>query len=130
MQVKSCEDNRIRIPFVVGNDLSRTWVITKQKTGLLLKHDHRHQDGLPDSITLYGGHTSNSGTATIQYFPADQQTTAILPAAGGNIWWIELEPGKYYTYNLRRMGTDRLFSIRFDLSKTVAAPPVPWGWKE
>ena len=130
MHVKACTDKGIRVPFVVGDDLSRTWVFTKQKSGLVLKHDHRHQDGSADSITMYGGYTTNSGTATVQYFPADSETTGMLPAAGGNVWWVELVPGSHFTYNLRRMGTDRLFSIRFDLTKTVAAPPAPWGWKD
>ncbi|MGB5005729.1 MAG: hypothetical protein WBO39_02230 [Ferruginibacter sp.] len=130
MHVRACNDGRIRIPFVVGNDLSRTWVFTKDAGGLMLKHDHRHRDGSADSITMYGGHTTNSGTAAMQFFPADQQTTNMLPAAGGNVWWVEMLPGKYFTYNLRRMGSDRLFSIRFDISKTIAAPVAPWGWKD
>ena len=128
MHVKACSDDRIRIPFVVGNDRSRTWVITRQQTGLLLKHDHRHSDGKSDSVTMYGGYTTNSGMATIQFFPADRQTTDLLPAAAGNVWWIEVVPNSHFTYNLRRLGTDRLFSIRFDLTKTVAAPEAPWGW--
>ncbi len=115
---------------MVGDNRSRTWIFTKLSGKLLLKHDHRHEDGKEDSITQYGGGTSNSGSATVQYFPADQQTVNILPAAAGNMWWVELMPGKYFTYNLRRMGTDRLFSIRFDLSKPVAAPEAPWGWKD
>jgi len=130
MHVRACNDGRIRIPFVVGNNLSRTWVFTKDAEGLMLKHDHRHRDGSADSITLYGGHTTNSGSTTMQFFPADQQTTNMLPAAGGNVWWVELLPGKYFSYNLRRMGSDRLFSIRFDLSKSIAAPAAPWGWKD
>lgn len=130
MHVRACKDGRIRIPFVVGNDLSRTWVFTKDAGGLMLKHDHRHHDGSADSITMYGGYTTNSGAATMQFFPADRQTTNMLPAAGGNVWWVELLPGKYFTYNLRRMGSDRLFSIRFDISKTIAAPGAPWGWKD
>ena len=130
IHVRSCSDERIRIPLVVGNDLSRTWVLTKNQTGLLLKHDHRHKDGSPDSITMYGGNTTNNGTVTMQFFPADQETTNLLPAAGGNMWWLEIVPGNYMTYNLRRMGTDRFFSIRFDLSKTIPAPAAPWGWKD
>jgi hypothetical protein len=130
MHVRACEENKIRIPFMVGNNRSRTWVFTKTTGKILLKHDHRHEDGKEDSITQYGGWTSNSGTTTVQYFPADQHTVDILPAAGGNIWWVELVPGKYFTYNLRRMGTDRLFSIRFDLNKPVTIPEAPWGWKD
>ena len=128
MQVRSCSEDRIRIPFVVGDDLSRTWVFIKNTSGLLLKHDHRHSDGSSDSITMYGGNTTNSGTATVQFFPADQKTTDLLPPAAGNVWWVEMVPGKHFTYNLRRMGSDRLFSIRFDLTKPVIAPPAPWGW--
>ena len=128
MHVRACSDDRIRIPFVVGSDRSRTWVITKQQTGLLLKHDHRHSDGKPDSLTMYGGYTTNSGMTTMQFFPADRETTDLLPAAAGNVWWIELVPNSHFTYNLRRLGTDRLFSIRFDLTKSVAAPEAPWGW--
>ena len=87
-------------------------------------------DGTPDSITQYGGRTTNSGTATLQMFPADQETTNMLPAAATNVWWLELVPGKYLTYNLRRIGTDRLFSIRFDLSTIMDIPEAPWGWKD
>ena len=79
---------------------------------------------------MYGGQTTNSGMANLQMFPADQETTNILPAAATNVWWVELVPGKYFTYNLRRMGTDRLFSIRFDLSTAIDIPEAPWGWKD
>src|SRR5687768_3015988 len=33
MHVRACEKGRIRIPFVVGADRSRTWVLTRQKDG-------------------------------------------------------------------------------------------------
>ena len=129
MHVRACNDDRIRIPFMVGNERSRTWVLTRQQNGLLLKHDHRHSDGKQDSITMYGGYTSNSGMTTMQFFPADNETTNLLPAAVGNLWWIQLEPNSHFTYNLPRLGTDRLFSIRFDLTKVVTAPEAPWGWE-
>ncbi len=130
MHVRGCDNNIIKIPFVVGANRSRTWVFSKQKQSLELKHDHRHTDGTPDSTTMYGGATTNSGTATMQFFPADLETTNLLPTAGGNVWWIELIPRKSFTYNLRRLGTDRLFSIRFDLTRTVPAPDAPWGWND
>jgi len=131
MHVRSCEKNRIRIPFFVGANRSRTWVLTRQRDGrILLKHDHRHEDGTPDKVTMYGGLTTNSGAATRQMFPADQQTIDILPAAATNVWWIDLIAGESYSYNLRRMGTDRYFSIKFDLKTTVKTPAVPWGWKD
>ena len=130
MHVRACEEATIKIPFFVGENRSRTWVFTKPKDQLLLKHDHRHKDGTPDSITQYGGRTTNSGSATLQMFPSDQETANILPAAATNVWWVELVPGKYFIYNLRRIGTDRLFSIRFDLSSTTDIPKAPWGWKD
>jgi hypothetical protein len=130
MQVRSCEENRIRIPFLVGDDRSRTWVLTKQGNQLQLKHDHRHADGTPDRVTQYGGSTTNPGTAVIQVFPADAATVQLLPAAVSNVWWIEMISGKSFTYNLRRIGTDRLYSVRFDLTTEVETAAAPWGWKD
>lgn len=128
MHVRSCEDNMIRIPFLVGDDLSRTWVLTMQENGrILLKHDHRHEDGSEDEVTQYGGEASNTGSSRMQVFPADQETTDLLPYAASNVWWIELEAGEYFTYNLRRIGTDRFVSVKFDLTKEVETPPAPWG---
>ncbi len=127
MHVRSCSDDVIRIPFTVGENRSRTWVISKKGDRLLLKHDHRHEDGKEDSVTQYGGLSTNSGSSTLQMFPADQQTANILPPAATNVWWIDLVPGHYFTYNLKRMGTDRYFSIRFDLTKETATPLSPWG---
>ena len=129
MHIRACEKNQIRIPFFVGADKSRTWVLTQKKDRILLKHDHRHADGTPDKVTMYGGWTTSSGAATRQTFSADQETVDVLPAAASNVWWIELVPGESFTYNLRRMGTERFFSIKFDLKREVKTPEAPWGWK-
>ena len=51
MHVRECSDERIRVPFHVGGDRSRTWVISRTGTGLRLKHDHRHEDGSEDRLT-------------------------------------------------------------------------------
>src|SRR5688572_8764363 len=40
MDVRSCSSDEIRIPFHVGGDRSRTWVITRTTSGVRLKHDH------------------------------------------------------------------------------------------
>ncbi|MEQ1643162.1 MAG: hypothetical protein ABL959_06935 [Pyrinomonadaceae bacterium] len=137
MNVRSCEKDRIRIPFHVGEDRSRTWVLTRKNGRIELKHDHRHKDGKPDAVTMYGGTSSNSGMATRQFFPADEETVRVVapptgnaPSAAANVWWIDLVPGEHFVYNLRRLGSDRLFSVKFDLKNVVAAPPAPWGWKE
>jgi tetratricopeptide (TPR) repeat protein len=130
MHVRTCEKDRIRIPFFVGEDKSRTWVLTRQNDRILLKHDHRHEDGKPDAVTMYGGLTTNEGSATRQMFPADQETVKVIAAAASNVWWIDLMPNEFFSYNLRRMGTDRFFSIKFDLKKEIPAPSAPWGWKD
>lgn len=137
MHVRSCEADRIRIPFFVGENRSRTWVLTKRGDRIELKHDHRHEDGTPDKVTMYGGTTTNAGEPTRQFFPADEETTRVVaapqgraPSAAANIWWIDLVPGEHFSYNLRRLGGDRLFTVKFDISKPVSAPPPPWGWKD
>jgi hypothetical protein len=130
MHVRACEKDRIRIPFVVGENRSRTWVVTRREDRLLLRHDHRHEDGKPDTVTMYGGLTTSVGMPTRQMFPADQETVNTLPAAAPNVWWIELVPGDHFSYNLRRMGSERYFSIKFDLKNSITAPQAPWGWKD
>jgi len=126
MHVRSCEENEIRIPFFAGEDRSRTWVLTMNNERIKLKHDHRHEDGSEDEITQYGGISSNQGLSNIQIFPADKYTAELIPAAASNVWWIEIEEGKSFTYNLRRLGTNRYFSIQFDLTKEIETPPAPW----
>lgn len=128
MHVKSCENGTIKIPFFVGEDRSRTWVLTLKDDRILLKHDHRHKDGTEDKVTQYGGITNNSGQANLQVFPADQQTVDMLPAASGNVWWITVDKD-FFTYNLRRIGSERVFTVKFDLKNPVATPAAPWGWK-
>lgn len=128
MHVVDCGENFIHIPFFVGEDKSRTWVLTRTEEGLIkLKHDHRHEDGSPDKITQYGGVASNLGLPNMQVFPADQETQELIPLAAGNVWWISLDD-ESFTYNLRRIGTDRFISVKFDLTKTVESPGPAWGW--
>lgn len=128
MHVRECEDDVIRIPFHVGEDRSRTWIITRTADGLRLKHDHRHEDGSPDEITMYGGETGDEGSATRQRFLADQATADMLPAAAMNVWTVTVAPGETFGYELRREGTVREFRVEVDLTNPVEAPPAPWGW--
>ena len=127
MHVRECNDGVIRIPFHVGDNRSRTWVISRSAAGLRLKHDHRHEDGSEDKQTQYGGDTAAAGTPTRQEFPADAFTATLLPAAKTNVWAVEVHPGRTFAYALRREGSDRRFRIEFDLAKPIAAPPPPWG---
>ena len=127
MHVRECSGDTIRIPFHVGANRSRTWVLTRTRNSLRLKHDHRHEDGVADSITFYGGDTRDAGRADLQEFHADSVTAALIPAARTNVWTLELHPGHMFVYALRREGADRKFRAEFDLGTAVSAPPPPWG---
>ncbi len=129
MHVRGCTDDEVRIPFHVGDDRSRTWVVTRTGAGLRLKHDHRHSDGSEDKLTQYGRDTIGPGTARRQEFPADDFSRALftrenIPASTTNVWAMEMD-GRIFAYELRRPG--RFFRVEFDLSRPVAPPPPPWG---
>lgn len=126
MYVMECEENVIKIPFHVGDNLSRTWVFTRTADGIELKHDHRLEDGSDDEVTMYGGTTSNTAMEDVQFFPADQETADLIPYASGNIWWVTIDEEEY-TYNLRRVTTPNHFRVAFDLSEEIPTPPRPWG---
>ena len=127
MHVRECTPTVIRIPFHVGEDRSRSWVLTRTASGIRLKHDHRHEDGTEDKVSQYGGESRAGAAPNKLEFPADAQTVGIIPEAKTNVWTIELEPGTSFVYALRRERTDRRFRIEFDLERKVPAPPAPWG---
>ncbi len=127
MHVRECSADTIRIPFHVGENRSRTWVLTRTANGLRLKHDHRHEDGTADSVTFYGGDTRDAGTPERQEFYADSLTASLIPAARANVWTLELHSGHMVVYALRREGATRRFRAEFDLTSTVPEPPAPWG---
>lgn len=130
MHVRGCSAGEVRIPFHVGEDRSRIWVVTRSGSGLRLKHDHRHEDGSEDRLTQYGGDTIAEGTEVRQEFPADGFSKALferenIPASTANVWAMEVESGRAFAYELRRPG--RFFRVEFDLTRPVAPPPPPWG---
>lgn len=129
MHVRGCSKDEVRIPFHVGDDRSRTWVVTRTGAGLRLKHDHRHSDGSEDKLTQYGGDSVGEGTARRQEFPADAFSKAMferqnIPASTANVWAMEVGGGAF-AYELRRPG--RFFRVEFDLTRPVAPPQPPWG---
>jgi hypothetical protein len=126
MHVRTCTPTEVRIPFHVGADRSRTWVITPTGTGLRLKHDHRHQDGSEDRVTQYGGDTREVDPLPRREFFADAHTAALIPAASENVWTLAVVPGKTFTYGLRREKQGRRFRVEFDLTREVPPPPPPW----
>jgi hypothetical protein len=125
--VRQCSEDEVRIPFHVGDNHSRTWIVTRTADGLRLKHDHRHEDGTEDDLTQYGGDTQDAGTGERQEFHADAHTIELLPAAATNIWTMEVHPGRTFAYALRREGTERRVRVEFDLTREVETPPTPWG---
>jgi hypothetical protein len=130
MHVRKCNKTQLQIPFHVGDDASRTWIITKTGSGLSLKHDHRKKDGSDDPSTMYGGHTLDAGYAQMQSFPADQYSKELfvnsgIPQSVGNTWQMFIYDDKF-SYRLIRQG--REFRVDFDLTKSVDAPIAPWGY--
>lgn len=130
MHVRECSDDEIRIPLHVGDNRSRTWVLTRLDDGIRLKHDHRYPDGTEEASSQYGGHTLAAGTATRQEFPADDESKEGFiardhPDGVHNVWAMEIHPGEMFAYELTRFNKD--FRAEFDLSAPVAAPPPPWA---
>jgi len=125
--VRECRSGEIRIPFHVGEDRSRVWVITRQEGVLSLRHEHTHADGAPDPITDYGGTATNAGRPGRQLFPADETTRVMIEPAFANVWSLDIEPDRLLTYGLRRLGTEREYRVEFDLRHPVDLPPAPWG---
>lgn len=111
-QIEGCDAQELRIPFHVGENRSRTWILRKVAGGLELKHDHRHADGTPDEVTDYGGTTRAPGTALAQSFPADDHTAALIPEAATNEWFLSLSAeGDELTYYLERHGKPRFKAV-------------------
>jgi hypothetical protein len=124
MHVRDCSAEEVRIPFWVGEDRSRTWVVSRnEEGGLTLKHDHRDPQGNPDGLHWYGGDTTSAGTANRQEFPVDDFSIELFNAGNAavsttNVWAVEVHPGRIYAYELRR--ANRHFRVEFDLTRPVS----------
>ena len=133
IEIRECQDDRIRVPLHVGENHSRTWVFTQTSSGLQLKHDHRHEDGTHDPVTWYGGTSYTAGTATEQSFPADDFSKQMFSETGlsasiDNTWIVSFPTPTTMNYRLLRENRD--FQVEVDLSQPVEAPPAPWGWED
>lgn len=119
---RECSAREIRIAFDVGEDRSRTWIITRTDSGLRLKHRHVLKDGTEDPVSQYGGDTASAGTPSRQEFPVDEFSKAMFSKEGRavsntNVWAFEIDPGKALVYELARPG--RLFRVSFDLGQPL-----------
>jgi hypothetical protein len=127
MQVRDCSRDEVRIPFHVGQDRSRTWVITRMASGLRLQHVHRHTDGQEDALSGYGGEAMANATQTRQEFPADAFSKELFrandrSASISNVWAVEVDESMF-AYELRR--PQRFFRIEFNLGQPLTAPLDP-----
>lgn len=127
MHVGSCRDDELRLPFDVGDDRSRIWVLRRSAAGLRLIHEHRHEDGSADRLTGYGGASRSGGNPSRQEFPADAESIALFRAEGraasiSNVWALEFAAEQQFVYELARPD-GRLFRVVFDLRRPLAAPP-------
>jgi hypothetical protein len=133
MVLDDCDGDLLPIPFLVGDDASRTWLLQFQEDGLRLAHDHREPDGTPSEANLYGGvahvpageadETGGHPTGTdetILYFPADERTLEDRPGRVANVWAMALDSEReLFFYRLYLNGELRL-EAAFDLTVTVA----------
>lgn len=123
MHVRDCAADEVGIPFAVGEDRSRRWVITRTDAGLRLKHDHRDPQGEIHGYHMYGGDTVEAGTASRQAFPVDQESIDQFVAGGAqvsttNVWAVEVHPDRMFAYELSRPG-GRFFRVEFDLTRPL-----------
>ncbi|MGV3580184.1 hypothetical protein [Brevundimonas sp.] len=124
MHVRDCSATEVGIPFAVGEDRSRRWIITRTEEGLRLKHDHRDPQGVIHGYHMYGGDTAAPGTAERQEFPVDQESIEQFLAGDAevsttNVWAVEVHPDRMFAYELRRP-SGRYLRVEFDLTRPVA----------
>jgi hypothetical protein len=140
IEFRECSETEIKIPLHVGENRSRTWIISSETvqpvsgdadaaTLLRLQHDHRHEDGTSDVLTMYGGYANATNSTDVVEFPADQYSKDLferegIPDSMQNTWTITVSDTRF-TYALDR--PNRHFAAEFDLTTTVDTPPAPWG---
>ena len=119
MHVTVCEEDKVYIPFHLGEDHSRTWMFIMEGQKLRFRHDHRHEDGTPEELTMYGGYSDGTGTGFIQKFPADDYTLKLLDDNASREWRVILaEDLSTFTYQLLYNGKV-VFSAEFDLNRPI-----------
>ncbi len=127
MHVRDCSDDEIRIPFNVGENRSRTWIVRRVDGGLTLHHRHLDEAGDIHEPNGYGGRTRSDGSVKRQVFVVDEATKAKLPETKFNVWAMEVHPGKTFAYELQRPEEERFFRVEFDLDQPTDLPSPSWG---
>lgn len=135
LHVRDCSANQIQMPMHVGDNHSRTLIISKLDDGRLqLQHRHTHEDGSADDLTLYGGFSkknaakkgANDNNRT-EFHVGDYTRKLFIEhdiqRSLANVWAISMGQDTA-TYELHRPSLD--FIIEFDLSNIVTNPPKAW----
>ena len=122
LTLESCTADEVHMPLAVGENTSRTWVITDRETYLTLQHMHLHEDGTEDKVSRYGGDSAVSKKARRQEFLADDFSKNVflknsLEPSIDNVWAMELSEDNIFAYELRR--PDRFFRLEFDFSMPI-----------
>lgn len=121
MVVKDCAGDEIRIPFIVGEDASRTWVFQMRKEGLKFFHEHLRPDGTEHEPSGFGGYATGDGSPVFQSF-ADFSATAGTPLGERRIWRLRLDTDhKLFVYYLDRGGVP---AYRLSFHMGPASPPL------
>lgn len=117
MEIETCDDNQIHIPFYINDYPPRIWIITLEEDGRLsLRHYHTDSDETPEDVNMYGGYAKENGTETMQRFASDIETTAMMPEAAANEWTMKIDhEAGIFTYELTR-GNQPRFKGEFTLS--------------
>jgi hypothetical protein len=114
-----CSSTELRLPFHVGDNTSRTWILTLHEEGLLFKHDHRHEDGTPDEVTNYGGWGNDEGNELQQFFPADDFTKELLPRNPNQTWSFAIDEEKQELHYMLYSRGNLWFKAIFDLKNPL-----------
>lgn len=132
MHIRDCSEDQLKIPLHFNEDRSRIWIVSKlEGQRLRLKHDHRHEDGESDDVTMYGGETiesdGESGDTDVAFI-VDEQSLQVFRDNGNtrssdNVWSMAVD-GTTFFYGLVRPDLD--FKVAFDLSQPVSVPPPAW----
>lgn len=93
--ISVCEEGIVYVDFYRDGDTwHATWILSMRDEGLHLNHEHIGDNVYPEGeepLTGYGGYADERGSATRQYFPADESTAEMLPPAATNVWMMEMD---------------------------------------
>lgn len=128
IHVRECSDDLTHLSLHIDDNHSRNLLITKTDGNLLLKHDHRNEDGSEEEITQYGGFAEQPGLENRQIFWADSHTANILPDRFDNFWFLDIMDEQTLAYGVHWPIQGNSIRMEFDISEPAELPPAPWGY--